>query len=253
MCSFNMEEITLEVQKREECGKGGARGLRREGFIPAVMYGVGKKPHVLKIIRSDLLRLIHQHRIETAVINLKIKNEDKKLKGYPCLIKELQYEPVKGDIIHVDFNQISLTEAIKVNVPVVARGEPMGVRQEGGMLEHILWEIEVECLPKDIPEKIEVDVSNLKINDVIHVNDLGVPSGVKVLNDPEAIVLSVAPPVKEEVVVAPEEAGAPAEPEVIKEKKEVSEEEKEGKPEEKEKEKEDKEKKEKKKESKQKS
>ena len=242
-----MEELSLEAKIRKESGKGKARGLRREGSIPAVVYGMGKKSQPVSVSRSDLLKLIHQHHIETALINLKIKEDDKKTKGYDCIIKELQYDPLKGDIVHVDFNQISLTKAIKVNIPVAAKGEPVGVKQDNGAVEHILWEVEVECLPKNIPEKIEIDVSNLKINDAILVRDLPAPSGVKILNDPEATVLSVAPPVKEEVVEVPEEA-VPTEPEVIKEKKPEAEEKEEG--EEKPKPKEEKKKEEKKKEEK---
>jgi len=229
-----MEEVSLEVKSRKEYGKQQVKGLRHEGFIPAIMYGLGKKPQALTVDRSVLLRLIHQYHIETVVINLKVRDEDKKVKQYDCLIKELQYDPVRGNIIHVDFSQISLTEVIKVNIPVVAKGEPIGVKQDGGMIDHILWEIEAECLPKDIPKEIEVDASNLKINDVIQIKDIIIPSGVKVLNDSEAIVLSVVPPVKEEVVVAAEEAEVSEEPEVIKEKKEVPEEEEEVKPKEKE-------------------
>jgi large subunit ribosomal protein L25 len=163
---------------------------------------------------------VHQYRIEGIVINLKIK-DDKKYKSRACLIKEVQYDPVHGDIVHVDFNEISLTKAIKVNVPIVAQGEPQGVKQEGGSLEHLLWEVEVECLPTEIPKNIEVDVSQLKIGDSIYVKDLKLPSGVKILNEPAATVLSVAQPMKEEVPVAPIEGQVQQEPEVIKEKKEV--------------------------------
>lgn len=214
-----MEELSLGAKIRKDTGKGKVKGLRRDGFIPAIIYGMERRPQSIYVSRSDLLKLIHEHHIEAALINLKIKDEEKKVKGYDCIIKELQYDPIKGDIIHVDFNQVSLTKALKVNVPVSAKGEPIGVKQDNGMLDHILWEVEVECLPKDIPEKIEIDVSGLKINDVIQVKNLQAPSGVKILNDPEAIVFSVAPPVKEEVVVPAEEEAAPTEPEVIKEKK----------------------------------
>jgi large subunit ribosomal protein L25 len=215
-----MEEIVLEVEPRDELGRIHVKRLRENGFIPAVVYGEGKDSYVIKVSHRQLLGLIHQHRLEGVVINLKIK-DDKKHKTRPCLIKEVQYDPVKGDIIHVDFNQISLTKAIKVNVPVVAKGEPIGIKQEGGSLEHILWEVEIECLPADIPKAIEVDVSQLKIGDAIHIKDITFPSNIKVLNDPEAIVLSVASPIKEEIPVAPVEAEEKLEPEVIKEKKEV--------------------------------
>ncbi|MBM3244976.1 MAG: 50S ribosomal protein L25, partial [Candidatus Omnitrophica bacterium] len=109
----------------------------------------------------------------------------------------------------------------KVNVPVVAKGEPVGVKQEGGSLEHILWEIEVECLPTQIPENFEVDVSSLKIGDAIHVKDITFPPNVKIVTSQEAIVLSVSAPIKEEEIAPVEEGAEKQEPEVIKEKKEV--------------------------------
>jgi len=225
-----MEEIILEIQPRGELGKSRVKDLREKGFIPAVIYAEGKKSQPIKVSHRQLWQLIHQHRLESTVINLKIQ-DDKKQKDRSCLIKEIQYDPVKGDIIHVDFNEISLTKVIKVNVPVVAKGEPIGVKQEGGSLEHILWEIEVECLPTDIPKDIEVDVSQLKIGDDIHIKDVTFPSNIKVLNNPEAIVFSVTAPIKEEVVAVAVEGEEKQEPEVIKEKKEVSAEGEEEKPE----------------------
>jgi large subunit ribosomal protein L25 len=217
-----MEEIFLDAEVREEVGRSKVGDLRQKGFIPAVVYAQGKEALPLKIGHKAFLGLVHQYRIESMVINLKIK-DDKKNKPRACLIKEMQYDPVHGEIIHVDFNEISLTKAIKVNVPVVAKGEPVGVKQEGGSLEHILWEIEVECLPTDIPKNFEVDVSQLKIGDSVHIKDLVVPEKVKVLNDIGAIVLSVAAPMKEEVPVETVVEGAETqEPEVIKEKKEVA-------------------------------
>ena len=215
-----MEEIFLEAEPRQELRRAGVKGLRKEGFVPAVVYCEGSESFPIKVSSGSLLRLIHQHRIESAVINLTIK-EDKKKKARSCLIKEIQYDPVHGDILHVDFNEISMTKLIKVNVPVVAKGEPVGVKQEGGSLEHILWEIEIECLPTDIPKEIAVDISQLKLAGSIHVKDLPVPANIRVLNDPEAVVLSVAAPMKEEVPVAPLEGEEAKEPEVIKEKKEA--------------------------------
>jgi len=215
-----MEEILLEAEARTGTGRANTKDLRDSGFIPGVVYAEGKESLPLKISHSALIHLVHQHRLEGVVINLKIK-DDKKAKSRPCLIKEIQYHPVHGDIVHVDFNEISLTKAIKVNIPVEAKGEPVGVKQEGGALEHILWEVEVECLPTNIPKNIEVDVSALKIGDSIHIKDLVVPSGVKITNDPSSIVLSVAAPMKEEVPAEAVEGEEKLEPEVIKEKKEV--------------------------------
>jgi large subunit ribosomal protein L25 len=216
-----MEELFLDAEIREEVGRGKVKALKDKGFIPAVVYAEGKPALALKLSHRQLVQLVHHHRIEGVVINLNIK-DDKKQKARPCLIKEIQHDPVHGEILHVDFNQISLTKAIKVNIPVTAKGEPIGVKQEGGSLEHILWEIEVECLPTSIPKEIEIDVAQLKMGESIHVKDIVLPPGVKVLNDPGAIVLSVAAPMKEEAPAEAVEGEAAQEPEVIKEKKEAA-------------------------------
>jgi large subunit ribosomal protein L25 len=214
-----MEEIFLNAEQREKIGKSGNKALKKEGSVPAVVYKDGKESMPVKIGHKDLYKLLHEHRLENLVLSLNIK-DDKKKKSRPCLIKEIQYDPVKGDIIHVDFNEISLTKVIKVNVPVAAKGEPIGVKQEGGSLEHILWEITVECLPTEIPKDIEVDVTALKIGDSIHVKDITFPANIKVITEPETVVLSVVSPMKEEVI-APVEGEEKLEPEVIKEKKVV--------------------------------
>jgi large subunit ribosomal protein L25 len=220
-----MEEIFLEIQPREEIGRADVKVLRRKGFIPAVVYTQGQKTEPVKIVSREFLRLLHEHHVGSVVVHLKAKDEAEKAKERACLIKEIQYDHVKGDVIHVDFNQISLTKAIKVNVGVVAKAEAIGVKADGGTLEHNLWELEIECLPTAIPKQIEVDVSALKIGDAIHVRDLQLPEGVKILNDPETIILSVAPPAKEEVPLAAVEGEEKLEPEVIKKKeKEAAEE-----------------------------
>ena len=185
-----------------------------------MVYFHGKDALAIKFSKSALIKLVHQHRLESSIINLRIK-DDKKARGRPCLIKEIQYDPVHDNIIHVDFNEISLTETIKVNLPVETKGEAAGVKQEGGSLEHILWEIEVECLPTNIPKSIEVDITALKMGEAIHVKDIVFPSGVKPFSDPAAIVLHIAAPMKEEAPVEAVEGEIKQEPEVIKEKKEV--------------------------------
>ncbi|MFH1441912.1 MAG: 50S ribosomal protein L25 [Candidatus Omnitrophota bacterium] len=215
-----MEELTLDAELRQEIGSAKARDLRRAGFIPAVIYKAGEKSEPIKVPSRQLIRLLHQHRLENALIKLKIKS-GKQEKDKVCLIKEIQHDPVHDNIVHVDFNEISLTQAIKVNVPVVAKGEPVGVKQEGGSLEHVLWEIEVECLPTSIPEELEVDASHLKIGDAIHVKDIVFPSGTKVLTEMDGVVMHVVAPMKEEVPAEGElEGEEKKEPEVIKEKKE---------------------------------
>jgi len=218
-----MDEILLEAQLRTESGRAGVKDLKEQGFIPAVVYSSGKESVSLKLPRRQFLRLMHEHHLESAVVNLKVADEKKSV-SRPCLVKEIQHDPVHGEVIHVDFNEISLTKAIKVKVPIVAKGEPVGVKQEGGSLEHILWELEVECLPTSIPKEIALEVGALKLGEAIHVKDIAAPAGVKILDDPSAIVLSIAEPMKEEVAAAPVEGEEMQEPEVIKEKKEVPEE-----------------------------
>ena len=215
-----MEEIILEAEVRQEVGRGKVKDLRDAGFFPAVVYGQGKEAQAIKISLSTFLKLQHQHHLDNAIINLKIQG-DKKTKGRSCLIKELQHDPVHGHIVHADFHEISLTEAIKVNVSVVAKGESVGVKQDGGSLEHVIWEIEIECLPMDIPKEIVVDVGPLKIGDAIHVKDIAVGANIKVLTDSDAVVFAVKEPMKEEAPVEAVEGAESQEPEVIKEKKEV--------------------------------
>jgi large subunit ribosomal protein L25 len=148
-----------------------------------------------------------------------LKIADGKVKDKTVVIKEIQRDPIKDSVLHVDFNEISLTDTLKVNVPVHSKGEPEGVKKDGGILEHIMWEVQVECLPTDIPEKIDVDVSNLKISEAIYVKNLVLSDKIKVLNDPELIIMIVKPP---KVEVAKEEVpGADSsEPELIRKKKE---------------------------------
>lgn len=216
-----MEDVILEAEKRVDTGTAKVERLRKKALFPAVVYGEGKSPLAIQLVAKDFLRLIGVHKGESFVINLKVKDgahSDNK----SVLIKQIQHDPVNDAIIHVDFHEISLTKTIRVKVPLTAKGEAAGVKQDGGVLDHTTWDLEIECLPTQIPESIEVDVSDLKIGDSLHVKDIRLPQGVKVLNDPESVVLAVVTPTKE-VPAAGEEAlagEAKAEPEVIKEKKE---------------------------------
>jgi len=169
---------------------------------------------------ADLIEVLHTKAGENVIVTLKIAG-DSKAKDKTVVIKEIQREPIKSQILHVDFNEISLTETLKVNVPLAAHGEPEG-KKDGGTLEHVMWELQIECLPTDIPEKIEVDVSKLKIGEAIYVKNITLPEGVKALNDPELIAMIVKPP---KVEAPKEEIGAEAatEPELIRKKKEVEE------------------------------
>lgn len=224
-----MQNVYLDCLVREEIGKNKLSALRQNGFVPAIVYGQDKKSLAIKINRSQLVKFMHAHQgIENMIITLRISGNEKSKtqEEKSVLIKEIQFDPVKEEILHIDFNQISLTKAIVIKVPIQSKGEAIGVKQDGGILTHVLWELEIECLPTSIPEKIEVDVTNMKIGDTVHIKDLTIPQGAKVLADSEAIVFTLVPPKKVEVAeeVAAAEA-APTEPEVIKEKKEKEEEE----------------------------
>ncbi len=222
------EVVNLDAALREDAEVGNSNKLRRNGFVPAVVYGEKKKTLSLKIERRRLIRFMHAHHGgENIVINLRVAAA-KETEEKSVLIKEIQKHPVNDEILHVDFNEISLTKRIEVKVPVETKGESMGVKQDGGVLEQVLWEVEVECLPTQIPEKFEVDITAMKIGDDVHVKDLRVPEGVAINTDPEAIVLSVVPPHKEEPVpeaAAVEGEAEPTEPEVIKKEKKAEEEE----------------------------
>jgi large subunit ribosomal protein L25 len=214
-----MEQVKLEVKVRKETGKEVAKQAREKGTIPAVVYRKGEGSVPLYLDRKAMDLALRTSAGENALINLKIEG-DEKTKSKTCIIKEIQHDPLSGKILHVDFNEISLTEAIKVEVPLSVKGEAIGVKQDGGVLEHLLWEIQVECLPTDIPQKLEVDVSSMKIGDALFVKDIVVPKGVKILNDPGVRIFAVEKPIEikpEEVDAAAETA--PSEPEVLKQKK----------------------------------
>ena len=220
-----MEKVLLDAELREELGKGKVKALRRLGFIPAIVYKHGDKAISLKLPKKDFIKTLHTKAGENVLITLQISKDKvtKKTSSKTVLIKDIQLDPVKDEVIHVDFNEISLTEKIKVKVPIADKGEAIGVKRDEGILEHILWEVEVECLPTQIPDRLEADVTNLEIGQDIFVKDIPVPEGAKILADPESRVVSVKPP-KEEIVVE-EPAEGLEEPEMIREKKPESEEE----------------------------
>lgn len=219
-----MEKIILKAEIRKETGKRVAKDLRAKGMIPANVYKGGKAATSLTVSNVVLKEILHTKAGENALITLKISEADVSLKDRTVLIKEIQRHPVSDNILHVDFNEISLTEMLKVNVPLVAKGEAIGVKIDGGILEHVLRELTVECLPTAIPEKIEISVTDLKIGGHILVKDISVPEGVKVLNDGDLIALIVKAP---KIEVPKEEAAVPGaeEPELIRKKKEDAEEE----------------------------
>ncbi len=212
-----MEQIQLNVQLRKKIGTSHVRKIRREHFIPAVVYGAGQDPAAIQADRKIYEKIARQHQGENVIFHLNVLDGAKKLSDYPAIVRDVQVHPVHDQILHIDFHRIDLTKEINVKVAIVTRGEAIGVKRDSGTLEHHLWELEVICLPTNIPHHIEVDISNLGIHDAVHVKDLKLPSGVRTDQDPESAVVSVAGSTQE---IKPEEQGAaPAEVEVIKEKK----------------------------------
>ncbi len=210
-----MEQIKLNANLRQSTGKQEAKRMRAGGLIPAVVYHRGDDPVSISVGDKEFTKIIRAAGGENILIYLTIEKEKKKSRA--VIIKEVQHDPVKRNILHVDFNEISLTEVITVEVDVVGVGEPIGVKQDGGMLDHPLRELKIQCLPTDIPKNIEVDVSVLKLNDSIHVKDIKVSDKIKVLSDPELLLFQVKLHVEEKVE---EVAAETPELEVIREKKE---------------------------------
>jgi large subunit ribosomal protein L25 len=218
-----MEKITLKADKRDSTGKEAGNRLRKNGIIPAIVYKKAEKAVPIEVNLKDLFPILHTSAGENVIISMEVfsrENREKPDMEKTVIIKEMQYHPVKGDILHLDFQEISLTEKITVEIPIETKGDPVGVKSDGGILDHPIKELSIECLPTDIPGKISVNVENLKIGDSIRVKDLDIPSNITVLDDPEQTVVSVVPPEAEEAV---SEEGAlaegAAEPEVIKQKK----------------------------------
>ncbi|MBF0253947.1 MAG: 50S ribosomal protein L25 [Candidatus Omnitrophica bacterium] len=209
-----MERLPLTVEKREKVTKGANNALRRENRVPAIVYHKGEASTSVSLSVKDLYRILHTDAGRNVLIDLDVQGESASGPRI-VVIKEIQTNPTTGGALHVDFHQISLTEKITVNVPIVERGEAYGVKVEKGVLEFPIRELEIECLPTEIPEKIDLDISALKMNEAILVRDLPLPAGVEAISDSETVIVKVVPP---HVEAAPEEAPAAAEPEVIGEK-----------------------------------
>ena len=204
-----MERVTLNVEKREKSGKGGARSLRRSGIIPAIVYKGGNSMSV-QLSGKELSKFISKTAGEQVIVNLQFSEDTKQ-----AIVKDYQKDPVVGDLLHVDFQEISATEAMRVAVHVVIKGEALGVKRDKGILQHGLREIEIECLPDKIPGHVDVDVTNLLIGQSVHVSDLKLGEGIRILTDSHDVLASVIG-IKEEVVAPVEAVAETVEPEVIK-------------------------------------
>jgi large subunit ribosomal protein L25 len=213
------KQVKLKAERRAEIGRAAARRLKARGVVPAIIYGAKEKPQPLQLSLRDINAMLSHASGENILVELEIDGEKSKR---TALVQEVQHSPVGGDVLHVDFHAISMDETIQADVPLEALGVANGVKNFGGLLEQNLRVLSIECLPRDLPDRITVDVSALNIGDSIHVRDIKLPTGVTAKVQPELTAFSVvAPVVEEEPVVA--EAEAAAGPEVIKEKKEEGE------------------------------
>lgn len=204
----------LSVQPREALGKGAVGRLRRTGLVPAILYGGGSHPVTLAVIPADVQRTLQGHGAGGVLVNLRLPGD---AEPRTAVVRELQYDPVRDTLIHIDFQAVRMDEEITVEVPIHTVGEAAGVKEQSGVLALLLRTVEVSCLPSLIPERIDIDISALRIHDVVTVASLQLPEGVRVTTPASQPVATVAPPMAEEVVAT---AAAPtAEPEVVTERK----------------------------------
>ncbi len=208
------KQFRLAVERREATGRSAARKLKARGIVPAVVYGGRDKAEPLQLFRRDLTTVLSHASGENILVELEIAGEGN---TRMAMVQEVQHSPVGGEVLHVDFHAVSMDEKIEADIPIEGTGTANGVKNFGGLLEQSLRELTVQCLPRDLPDRIVVDVSHLNIGDSIHVRDIKLPEGVTAKEQEELTVFSVlAPTVEEEPVAAAEVAAAP---EVITEKK----------------------------------
>jgi large subunit ribosomal protein L25 len=219
-----MKSVPLNAFPRSLGRRAGAKKLRSSGRIPAVIYGRESKPQKLEVSAREMGDLIHHSVSENLLVDLAVKDDAKPKRL--ALVQEVQHHPLSGAVLHVDFHEVSENEKVVIQVPVDTVGEAVGVKTGGGVLEHVLFKLKVRALPKDLPEQIIIDVSNLELNRAIHIGEVQAPPGVEILGGKNVPVVSVALPRTEEEETAATEAAptAAGDVEMIKEKKEDGEE-----------------------------
>jgi large subunit ribosomal protein L25 len=211
-----MEKILVKADKRPELGKGGARSLRRAGMVPAVVYSEGNSMPIT-VQGKQMTKLIYSGVGEHALITIELNEDGAKTSEHPVLVKDYQRDPVSEDLLHIDFMEVSLEKLVNVTVLLDIIKQPMGIKM-GGIMQHRLREVEVECLPTQIPDRIEINAESIEIGDSLHVSDLQVPEGVKIITDPSEVILLVSAPAAEEAAPGAAAAEAAAEPELVKPK-----------------------------------
>jgi large subunit ribosomal protein L25 len=212
-----MMNIVVKSEKRQGLGTNASRRLRAQGFVPAVLYGESMESTPLVLSKKDIVQIMRLETGENTIFKVAVDAE-----AYDAMIKDLQVNPATDELLHVDLIRISMDKPIRVAVPVVHRGEPVGVKTEGGFVDFVTREIEIECLPREIPESLEIDIAELHINQSFKVQGMAIPAGVKVLTDPNTVLVLISMPHKEEEPFPGEKpegevaAEEPKEPEVIK-------------------------------------
>ena len=217
-----MKSVPLKAFPRTQTRRGQVKQLRSNGRVPATIYGRQGAPQNLEINTREISDLIHEHVSENMLVDLAIEN-DARAKRL-ALVQEVQHHPIDGKVLHVDFHEVAENEMVTVQVPVETTGEAAGVKNSGGVLEHVLFKLKVRCLPKDLPEQITVDVTALEINKTIHIGEITPPAGVEIIGNKKLPVVSVTPPRAEEEAAPTAEAKAAGDVEMTKEKKEEGEE-----------------------------
>ncbi|HEX3530967.1 MAG TPA: 50S ribosomal protein L25 [Thermoanaerobaculia bacterium] len=203
-----MSEMSLQVDKREKTGKGGCRQARMRGQIPAVVYGSGKDSVPIQVNRKTFVEMMRKAGSENPILLLKLSDTGQERHA---MIREMQRNPVSRQVIHIDFQRIEMTDKVRVTVPVELTGTAHGVKVEGGLIDFVVREVHIECLPGDIPKHLELDVTEMRAGQHAEAKDLKLPAGVTLLDEPERVIMSVVHARTEEVT-----AEAAAEPEVIK-------------------------------------
>ncbi len=201
-----MEKVVIEAKKRTKIDKASRSALRKEGKVPAIFYSKHHEPQAIEISERAIHPLVFTSK--TSLISLNVEGQEEQ----ECIIKDVQFDPVTDKIVHIDFLGLKKGEKIQIEVPVQLVGNPIGIK-EGGVLQHILHKLEIECLPADIPEHLEIDVTNLKLGSSIHVSDVNFDN-IQILNSPESMIASVTHP-KVEKEAVPAEGEEVKEPEVI--------------------------------------
>src|SRR5262245_13080298 len=217
-----MKSVSLTAYPRTLIRRAGARKIRNQDRVPAVIYGRHNPPQNLELKIKDIQKAIHHSASENILVDLEVDGDTRPKRL--ALVQEVQHHFLSGKVLHVDLHEVVETEKVSVTVPVETQGEAVGVKTGGGVLEHVLFRLKVRALPKDLPEALEVDVTNLDIGKSIHIGDIQPPPGVEILGDKKVVVISVAAPLteaQEAAVLAPTEGVT--QPEMIKEKKEEGE------------------------------